>query len=305
MVDTNKNILENNLKEYNEFDHLIKLLDDEDENIYTNIKDRFISHGNQSSNFLLNYINDENILIKKRANEIVSILNFDIIIEKFKALKLRKESDILEEGIFLIASFGIPWININHYKSILNNMVSEIRSQLIKINMDINQIKPVEILNTFNNYLFIEKGFKGNTENYYEEENSFINNVLDSKLGNPISLCIIYILIARKLDLPVYGISLPGHFIIKFSAPYINLINKEEYFIDPFNKGVIISIKEAEEFVKKIGMTKDDFDKIPYLKTANDNEIILRVLRNLTEIYKKKKDNLKSVQLEQIMKSLT
>lgn len=304
MIESKINTLEKNLNEINEFDHLIKLLDDEDENIYSNIKNRFISHGNQSSSFLLKYINDENILIKKRANEIVSIINFGSIEEKFKTLFLKTENDILEEGIFLIASFGSPGINVNEYKRMINKMALDIESQLIKINNNINLIKPLEILNTFNNFLFFEKGFKGNTENYYEEDNSYINRVLDSKLGNPVSLCIIYILISRRLDLPVYGINLPGHFIIKFAAPYINLKNEEEFFIDPFNKGVIISMKEAEEFVKKIGMSKDDFDKIPYLKISNDKEIILRVLRNLLEIYKKKMDNTKSYQLEKLMNSL-
>jgi len=298
LIDTKEITLENSLIDNNEFDHLIKLLDDEDENIYSSIKDRFISHGDSSSDFLKKYLNDENLIVKKRANEIISIINFGNIEEKFKALSRNNKSDFLEEGIFLIASYGYPMMNINEYKHELDKMVTDIEAEQIKTGGRLNRANPLGILNTINNYLFFEKGFKGNTDRYYEEDNSYINIVMDSKLGIPISLCIIYILISRRLGLPVYGINLPGHFILKYSDGY------EEFFIDPFNKGVIISIKEAEEFIKNIGMAKDDFDKIPYLKKTNDKEIILRVLRNLVEIFKKKSEIIKSEQLEKLMQTL-
>ena len=122
---------------------------------------------------------------------------------------------------------------------------------------------------------------------------------METKLGIPISLSVIYLLITKRLKLPVSGISLPGHFILKYSDA------DEEFFIDPFNKGVIISIKEAEEFIKNIGMTKNDFDNIPYLKKSTDKEIILRMIRNLVEIYKKKSDIMKSDQLEKLMSHFT
>ncbi len=295
MTDTAANSHETALAEEKEFDHLIKLLDDEDENIYSSVKDRFISHGFLSSNFLLKYLNDENNIIKRRANEIVSIINFEDIAEKFKALEIKKENDILEEGIFLISSYGYPGVNMNDYKRKLDRMVLDIESGLIKNNDSIDLTKPLEILNTINNYLFYEKGYKGNAENYYDEDNSYLNTVIDTRLGNPISLCIIYILISRRLHIPVSGINLPGHFILKYSG------RNEEFFIDPFNKGVIISMKEAQEFVKKIGMSKDNFENIPYLKETSDKEIILRVLRNLAEIFSRKNDTVKSGQLERLM----
>ncbi|MEO8209691.1 MAG: transglutaminase-like domain-containing protein [bacterium] len=298
MIDTKEVTLEKSVIGNNEFDYLIRLLDDEDENIYSSIKDRFILYGDNSSEFLKKYLNDENTILKKRANEIISIINFENIEDKFRALSLNNNIDFLEEGIFLIASYGYPAVNINDYKCELDKMVADIEAQQIETVGRLNRANPLGILNTINNYLFFEKKFIGNTDNYFEEDNSYINKVMDSKLGIPISLCIIYILISRRLSLPVYGINLPGHFILKYSDGY------EEFFIDPFNKGVIISIKEAEEFVKKIGMSKDDFDNIPYLKKTNDKEIILRVLRNLVEIFKKKSDIIKSEQLEKLMLTL-
>lgn len=279
----------------NELDHLLKLLDDEDENIYSNIKERFLSLGNNSSVFLKNYLNDENILIKKRAKEIVSILNFETIEEKFIKLAENKDKDILEDAIFLLASWGYPEVSMIDYKKKLENMSLDIMSGLMKINNDLNRISSLEIINKINDYLFFQKGFKGNPENFYEPDNSYLNRVLDTKLGIPITLSIIYILIARKINVPVSGINLPGHFLIKYSK------GEDEFFIDPFNNGVIISMKEAKEFLKKIGMSKEDFNNIPYLKETTDTEIILRVMRNLDEIYKKNGDLLRSAQLEKLM----
>ncbi len=284
-------------KEVMEFGHLIKLLDDEDENIYYNIKERFLSHGNNSSVFLKNYLNDENYLLRKRANEIFSILNFEELDDKFSRLSLKE--DILEEAAFLLASFEYPDVNMNDYSKELDKMAMDIESMLLKVNINSKRLETLEILNTVNNYLFFEKGFTGNAENYYEPDNSYVNKVMETKLGIPISLSLIYILISRRLNLPVYGISLPGHFILKYSDA------EEEFFIDPFNKGVIISMREAEEFIKKSGMTKDAFENIPYLKNTSDKEIILRVIRNLVEIYKKKSEALKSEQLEKLMEHFT
>lgn len=285
--------------ENNEFEHLVKLLDDEDEEIYSNIKGRFISFGDQSTDYLKQYLNDENILIKKRANEIFAILNFENVAEKFRIISKKNENEILEEAVFLLASFEYPGIDFNNYKKELDKMALDIETRFLEINTSTRRLETLDMLNAVNNYLFFEKGFKGNTSNYYDPDNSYLNKVLDTKLGIPVSLSILYLLISKRLNLPVFGISLPGHFIVKYSDP------EEEFFIDPFNNGVIISMKEAQEFIKKIGMSKKNFDSIPYLKISTDKETILRVMRNLAEIYKKQSDDLKSAQLEKLMQDLT
>lgn len=281
-----------------EFDYLIKLLDDEDENIYTNVRERFLSYGDHTTDFLRNFLNDENFLIKKRATEIISTINFDNIEEKLRKISTKRNKNFLEEALLLISSFAYPGLDQGNYVSILDEMAVDIETELLEINHNISEILPLETLNTLNNYLFFKKGFKGNTESYYDPDNSYLNKVIDNRTGIPITLSILYILIARRLKLPISGINLPGHFIVKYDD------KKEEFFIDPFNKGVVISLKEASEFVKRIGMEKDEFDKIPYLKKTGDKEIVLRVLRNLIEIYKKDSDDIKIQQLEKLMLSM-
>lgn len=291
--------LETEIVDKNEFEYLLKLLDDEDEKIYTSIKERFLSYGEPSVNFLKKYLKDENEIIKERAGEIISILRFDETENRFKKLVLNEKENLLEEGIFLIASFGYPEINMNDYKGKLDKMAQDIEARLTMINTDIRAIPPLDVLNTINNYLFVEKLFKGNTEKFFETDNSYINRVIDTKNGIPISLSIIYILLAKRIGIPIHGINLPGHFIIKYSD------ERDEFFIDPFNKGVTISKNDAAEFIKKIGMESDKLENIPYLKKTSDTEILLRVMRNLLELFKEKKEILKHEQMEKLMLCLS
>ncbi|HQY20323.1 MAG TPA: transglutaminase-like domain-containing protein [Ignavibacteria bacterium] len=281
-----------------EFDHLIKLMDDEDVNIYKSVKDRFLSYGILSEDFLKGYLNDENLLIKKRANEIISILNFTNLEYQFNKLKHSQSKQYLEKSIFLIASYGYPLVDMKKYEKITDEYVSEIKQRVINKFRKVEPDYPLDLLETINEYLFGELKFKGNKENFYDPDNSFINKVIDNKTGIPITLSVIYLIVAKKLNLPIYGINMPGHFLLKYE-------NKNaEYYIDPFNEGIIISGSEAERFAKNIGIQKSDFDQIPYLNKSTDNEILLRILRNLLEIYRENKEELKVSQIEKLMNIL-
>lgn len=278
-----------------ELNHLIKLLDDEDEDIYNSVRERFISHGKNTSEFLRAFLNDENILIKKRANEIISTINFDNIKNELIRLSNSESDELLENSMIALAEFGYPSTDKNEIKKNLDEMSEEIRERLRAINADYMKLQPVQTLNVINDYLFSERGFRGNTENYFETDNSYINKVLERKTGNPVTLSVIYLLISKRMKIPVSGINLPGHFILKYEK------GTEEYFIDPFNNGIIISLREASEFIENIGMSNEEFKSIPYLKTASDKEIILRVMRNLIEAYKKENDIGRSMQIENLM----
>ena len=92
-----------------------------------------------------------------------------------------------------------------------------------------------EILTTINNYLFDELGFSGDEENYYDPQNSYLNRVVDRRKGNPINLSLLYLLLARRLKLPVAGIGLPGHFICRYQS------TSDEIYIDAFHDGKFLT----------------------------------------------------------------
>lgn len=287
---------ENTIHETRELDFLAKLLDDEDENIYSNVRERFISHGKNTADFLGKFLNDENILIKKRANEIVSAVNYCNTEKELVRIINSESRNFLEEAMLLIASTAYPSIDKNEFSKKMDEMASEINKAIasgLKSNPGLSGRDKLSIMNK---YFFEEQGFKGNTENYYDADNSYLNRVIERKTGIQISLSVLYMLIAKRLSLPVYGINLPGHFILKYSD------STEEFFIDPYNGGVIISMKESLEFVRRAGLKAEEFKNIHYLKNAGEKEIILRVMRNLEEVFRKENNSAKVAQIENLMK---
>lgn len=272
-----------------ELGYLIKLIDDESDFVYSNVKEKLISYGSESVNFLNNNADFSNPLISQRVNEIFSMINFKSIQEKFEELKSKNNNELLEEAIFLIASYGYPDISIDNYKMIIDKMALDIEREIYEQGFMNNSA--IDIINLINGYLFDDKGFSGNSDDYYDPDNSYINKVIDRKTGIPVSISILYILIAKRINIPIFGVNLPSHFIIKYQD------SKEEFFIDPFNKGIVISKDEVLQFLDKLGMDEDEFNHIPYLKIAEDREIIFRVLANLINIYTKEGNDLKVTQL--------
>jgi regulator of sirC expression with transglutaminase-like and TPR domain len=287
------NKVKDNFKiEIPELNHLIKLIDDEDEEIYENIKKRFLLYGEESKNFLSEFTKSEDLLIAERSKEIISILDFKLVENKIRELFLNKKN-LLERAVFLISEYGYPNVDFDNYKMIIDKMAFDIESRIErKIRKVSSSYEKIKIIN---DYLFKRKKFKGNTENYNETDNLYINKVIDRKMGIPVSLSILYLLIANRLKLPIYGVNLPSHFIVKYQD------DKEELFIDPFNEGIVISRKEAIKFLKQLGLSEEDCNKISFLNNASERDIVKRYINNLIHIYEKNNEKLKAGKLKQLL----
>ncbi len=139
---------------------------------------------------------------------------------------------------------------------------------------------PEHIVATMNHYFFKEQGFAGNNEDYYDPRNSFLNEVLDRKLGIPITLSIVYMEVGRRLDLPLEGIAFPGHFLVKLPSKSGNVI------LDPYLGGISLSEEDLHERLRQVygeAHTEMSLDRL--LDSADKKEILARVLRNLKTIY--------------------
>lgn len=201
------------------------------------------------------------------------------IVQKIKRQGLKKDfvdwckNHIdLEQGIFLVGLFDNPFLDINYYTNELNIWAESINNVLKKIKL---KDDPTSIINEINHYLFMELGFKGNKENYYDPENSFIDKVIERKLGNPILLSMIYLLLTKRLGLPFSGVNMPAHFLIQYFDAF------EPIFIDPFNQGEIITKQVCQERIKALKLTWQE----EYLSAPTNKQIIGRILQNLINIY--------------------
>ena len=175
----------------------------------------------------------------------------------------------LEEGCFLLSRFTQPDVEIETYQGLLDAMAEELQL-LVK-----HERWPDGVIRGMNHYLFSEKGFHGNTVHYYDPDNSYLCRVLDRRVGIPITLSVVYLLLARRLGLPITGIGMPSHFLVKCEA------SGRELFIDPFNEGQSLTKRECVNFLVNSGYGFKEH----YLQPVTDQEILVRIMRNLLYIY--------------------
>jgi regulator of sirC expression with transglutaminase-like and TPR domain len=142
-----------------------------------------------------------------------------------------------------------------------------------------------KFVETANEYLFGEIGLRGNDEDYYNPDNSFLNRVIESKLGIPITLSVIYIEVARRLAKPVSGIGLPGHFLIRYDdGDYAT-------FIDPYHGGVLIDTEGCCRLARVETLEPE------YLAPVDKRSIAMRMINNLRQIYFSKRDSFRAIRL--------
>jgi regulator of sirC expression with transglutaminase-like and TPR domain len=197
----------------------------------------------------------------------------DTIDNEFSQLASLADDRIdLAHGALLIAKAAYPDLNESFYLERLDRMASR-----VKLDMTANT-ESEDIITELNYILFEQEKFRGNRENYYDPDNSFLNRVLDRKTGIPITLSLIYIEVAGRLGLDVRGIGLPGHFI---TALY-HAAGK--IFIDPFNRGEIRTVDECLEIVRANRGTTVTSD-LHRLQPIGRKELLARMLRNLKFIY--------------------
>ena len=184
---------------------LMRLLGDDDPSIYQAVREKIISYGPQATLWVRPYLLNNEAALRRRAREIIQYFGRQAADNQFLAFCLKHGQDFdLETGAWLLARTRYPEINVEGYKAILDSFAETLRRRL-----EVGQ-PPKEVLATINDFLFAEAGFIGNEKNYYDPENSYLNRVLDRRTGNPINLCLLYILLARRLRLPIAGIGLPG-----------------------------------------------------------------------------------------------
>jgi regulator of sirC expression with transglutaminase-like and TPR domain len=167
-----------------------------------------------------------------------------------------------------------PHLSVQHY---LDQLDADAKTILARKPADASRSW---VISQLNHFLFEERGFKGNQEDYYDPRNSFLNEVIDRKLGIPISLSIIYLELGWRLGLPLEGIPFPGHFLVM--CP----LERGIVVLDPFHAGKSLSEEVLRERLVQQGvMLRSDQDIKEWLQPANKRAIISRLLRNLKKIY--------------------
>lgn len=268
-----------------EINALIDLLDDPDQEVFSNIRDRLISYGEEVIPELENaWEASFNNIVQTRIEEIIHNIQFTNIRTKL-AMWAEKIDPNLLEGAILVAKYQYPDLDEER----LINKIEVIKRDIwLELNANLTALEKVRVMN---HIIFEIHGYSGNTVNYHAPQNSYINNVLESKKGNPLSLSILYSVIAQSLGLPIYGVNLPEHFILAYKdvegmAEGVMRTDNTYgvlFYINAFSKGSVFGKREIDTFLKQINMKPMDIFYAP----CSNVDIITRMLRNLIGAYEK------------------
>ena len=193
------------------------------------------------------------------------------------------ESIPLAAAALAIARMAYPDLDAGPYLARLEEMVQRVRTRLRKNPM------ARESIALLNRVLFQEEGLRGNREDFYDPRNSFLNDVLDRKLGIPITLSVVYMEVARRVGFPVAGVGMPGHFLLKHYD-----VGAGEIFIDAFNRGSILSLDDCQQRLDEVYGGQVDM-RAEYLQPVTRREILSRMLNNLRQIYLTQQDGRKGL----------
>jgi regulator of sirC expression with transglutaminase-like and TPR domain len=260
-----------------EVNSLIRLLDDPDAEVYEHVHQKLLSFGNEVIEYLENAFEQAFDPIQQdRIANLVHEIQFGTVKNDLKLWYQSGAFDLLQ-GILIINRYQYPDLD---EQKVINQIEALKRDIWIQM---INEASPVEQIKLMNHVFYSIHGFSGNTANHRDPQNSYISQVLETKKGNQISLAIIYSIIAQKLDIPVYGVNLPQHFILA----YLDESRETEFeggilfYINAFNKGFIFGRRDVDMFLKQLNL---QFDK-QFYEPCSNADIIKRVLRNLISAY--------------------
>jgi len=289
-----------------EIGSLITLLDEDDPEILLHVQKELLALGQVVLLPLLKVKQQStNALLQDRINHILHLIQFNILQKNLKKWYESPEQDLLE-GTCLVAQFQYPDVTPQY----LLNQIDAFRTE-IWLDMGYN-LSPTEKVNRINWVLYKPNGFKGNTENYHHPDNSYLNRVLETKKGSPILLSVIYILVAQRLHLPVFGVNLPQHFVcvykeenepLDLNEPFnkTSTLNHKEgrplFYINPFNQGAIFSKSNLEQFLKQLKMA----DNPDYYKACSSLDIVKRILRNLAVSFEQSKNEAHFEEIKQLL----
>ena len=261
-----------------EINALVNLLDDPDYEVYNHIKQKLMDYGPDVIPLLEKAWEDFSygVVFQNRIEEIIHQIQFEQVQYLLREW-VKGSKDNLLDALFIVSQYQYPDINIEKYKSFLELLKRDI---WLELNDNLTALEQVKVINRV---LFNIHNFSGNTTNYHAPQNSYINDVLDTKKGTPLSLSVLYIVLARMLNIPIYGINLPRHFIIGYVDRLSNEKDKILFYVNPFSRGAVLSKRDIDYFLKQLKLEQ----KEDYFVPCDNLAIIKRLLNNLIFSYAK------------------
>ena len=257
--------------EERELKALVSLLDDDDQQVVSHVEGKILSIGKEVIPFLEHeWESNLNPKVQNRIEELIHTLQYDLLRERLQNWYNGKEQDLLT-GMWILATYQYPELELEKLKQDLEQIYYE---TWLEFRPDLYPFDQVKVINSV---LFNKLRFGANTKNFHSPGNSMINVVLESRKGNPITLCVIYMLVAQKLKLPVHGVNLPNLFILTYKD------ENHQFYINAFNRGLIFSKQDIENYIHELHLVPQS----SFFEACSSLEIVRRALRNLVMSFEK------------------
>ncbi len=264
---------------------LVSLLDDEDKQVSAHVEEKILSLGKIAIPFLeKEWESNLNPTLQSRIEEIIHTLQYDLVKERLRNWYESEEQDLLT-GMWIIATYQYPDIPLEKLKQELEQIYYE---TWLEFRPDLYAYDQVKLINSV---IFNKLKFGANTKNFHSPGNSMINIVLETRRGNPITLCVIYMLVAQKLKLPVHGVNLPNLFILTYKEKNL------QFYINAFNRGLIFSKQDIENYINELHLVS----QASFFEPCSNLEIIRRALRNLVMSFEKMSEHAKAEEVKLLL----
>ncbi len=274
-----------NMKQ-SEIKALISLLDDEDYEVLNHVESKIRSMGDTVIPYLEDRWEESSLspLMQKKLEDLIHDLQYNAFLERLVNWRKNGSEDLLE-GIWAIATYQYPELSLEKLRQDVEQIYYEVWLEIR------DGMHPMDQIKTLNSVIFGKLKFGANTKHFHSASNSMLNVVMESKKGNPISLCVIYLLVAQKLNLPIWGVNLPNLFILTYKSGNMQI------YINVFNRGLVFSRVDIDSYIAQLNLDQNDI----FYQPCNNLDIITRVLRNLTLAFEKAGDDDKVKEIDRVL----
>jgi regulator of sirC expression with transglutaminase-like and TPR domain len=279
-----------------ELEALIRLIDEPDEAVFLNIREKILGYGSRAIPLLQKmWDNNFNPQIQHRIESLMAQLRRESLYQELSNWYTLGGMNLLL-GYILVSRSEHPNLDEEKIRSFIDKIKQDI---WLELNNNLTALEKVRIINKI---IFDIYRFDGNRTHFHSPSNFLIDQLIETRKGSPISLSILYIVLAQSLGMPIYGVNLPEHFVLAWADEQADgeFSNEDDegvmFYINAFSKGAVFSKREVDQFLAQV--------KIPpqkaFYQPCSNIDIILRLLRNLIFSYKKMGENEKAAELERL-----
>lgn len=268
---------------------LVSLLDDEDYEVLNHVETKIRSMGDTIIPYLEDRWEESSLspLMQKKLEDLIHDLQYNAFYDRLLNWRNTGSEDLLE-GMWAIATYQYPELSMEKLRQDVEQIYYEVWLEIR------DGMHPMDQIKTLNSVIFGKLKFGANTKHFHSASNSMLNIVIDLKKGNPISLCVIYLLVAQKLNLPIWGVNLPNLFILTYKS------GNMQFYINVFNRGLVFSRVDIDNYIAQYNFPQNEI----FYQPCNNLDIIRRVLRNLTLAFEKVGDDDKVKEIERALQEM-